>query len=261
MSEKRKILVVDDDRRMLRTICDILRVKGYEAVPASRGEEAVQAVQGEMFDCVLMDLKMPGIDGVTTLKLIKDIAPDTPVVLMSAYASNEQMAAAKLYGAASILTKPIDFQQVLAYLSLLRKKSSILIVDDDPEFSRMLKEILPSSDYHVKTEEDTAKVLSHMEHAYQLLIILDLKSVYGDGLDILKKVCARYPGKPVVLVAGDRNEMSTVIEQGMEMGAYACLYKPFAVETLVGLIKDISRRKHNVLLGEPFQWGGEMMKP
>lgn len=253
MGEKLKILVVDDDRRMVRTICDIFRVKGYEALPAYSGNEAVQVVQREAFDCVLMDIKMPGIDGVAALKMIKGVAPDTPVVLMSAYATDEQLAEAKQHGAASVLTKPIDFQQVLSYLSLLRKESSVLIVDDDLQFSQTLKEVLRSSGYRVNTEEDPAKVLSHMEQEYQLLLILDLKLGDVDGLDVLKKVRARYPGKPVVLVTGERNEISTAIERGMQVGAYTCLYKPFAVDTLVGIIEEISRRKRNAILGEPFQ--------
>ena len=252
MSEKVKILVADDDRRMVRTICDILRVKGYDALPAHSGEEAVLMIQGEKFDCVLMDIKMPGIDGVAALKIIKSVVPDTPVVLMSANANDAQMAEAKLHGAASVLTKPIDFQQVLSYLSLLRKESSVLIVDDDPEFSQTLKEVLQSNGYRVNTEEDPAKVLNHMEEDYKLLVILDLKLGNSDGLEVLKSVRARYPGKPVVLVTGERDEMAAAIEQGMQVGAYTCLYKPLAVDTLIGIIEDISRRKRNALLGEPF---------
>jgi DNA-binding NtrC family response regulator len=253
MSGKPKILVADDDRRMVRTICDILRVKGYDTCPAHSGEEAVQWIKGEEFDCVLMDLKMSGIDGVTALKMIKDAAPATPVVLMSAYATDEQRSEAKQHGAASILTKPIDFQQVLSYLSLLRKESSVLIVDDDQEFSSTLKKVLQSNGYRVNTEENPAKVLGHMEQEYQLLVILDLKLGNADGLDVLKRVRDRYPGKPVVLVTGERNEMSAAIEKGLQIGAHTCLYKPLAVDTLIGIIEDISRRKRNALLGEPFE--------
>jgi DNA-binding NtrC family response regulator len=252
MNVKTKILVVDDDRRMVRTICDILRVKGYETLSAYSGEEAVEMVQREAFDCVLMDLKMSGIDGVTALKMIRDVALGIPVVLMSAYASDEQIAEAKRHGAATVLTKPIDIQQVLSFLSLLRKEDSILIVDDDPEFSRTLKDILQSTRYQVKTEGDPTKVLSHMEQEYQLLVILDLKLGNADGLNILKEVRARYPGKPVVLLTSERDGMSASIAQGREVGAYTCLYKPLAVDTLIGIIEDISCRKRNALLGEPF---------
>lgn len=255
MSEKPKILVADDDRRMVRTICDILRVKGYEPLPAYSGEEAVQLVQREVCDCVLMDLRMSGIDGVVALKMIKDAAPDTPVVLMSAYATDDQLTEAKQLGAASVLTKPIDFQQVLSYLSLLRKESSVLIVDDDLEFSSTIREVLQSNGYRVNTEEDPAKVLGHMEREYQLVVILDLKLGNSDGLDVLKRVRDRYPGKPVVLVTGERDKMSAAIEKGLQVGAHTCLYKPLAVDSLIEIIADISRRKHNAILGEPYQDG------
>lgn len=252
MNEKLRILVVDDDRRMVKTICDILRVKGYEALKAYSGEEAVQLVGGGEFDCVLMDIKMPGIDGVAALKMIKGVSPGTPVVLMSANASFEQTEEAKQHGAATVLTKPIDFQQILSFLSLLRKEESVLIVDDDPAFSKTLKDILQANGYHVKTEADPEKVLGHMEQQYQLAVILDLKLGTADGLDVLKKVRARYPGKPVVLVTGYRNEMAASIEQGMHVGAYTCLYKPLEIDKLMRIIEDISRGKRNALLGEPF---------
>lgn len=252
MSEKSKVLVVDDDRRMVRTISDILRVKGYDVEIAYSGEEAVAKVKSEELDCVLMDLKMPGIDGVDTLKMIKDVSPRIPVILMSAYATEEQVLEAKRCGVAAVLTKPIDFQQVLSFLSLLRREDSILVVDDDPAFSRTLKDILHATGFRVVTEENPAKVLGHMEQQYQLVVILDLKLGNHDGLDVLKSVRARYPGKPVVLVTGYRQEMAASIEQGLQVGAYTCLYKPFAVEELLGIIAEISRKKLGNVLGEPF---------
>jgi two-component system response regulator HydG len=173
---------------------------------------------------------------------------------MSAYATYEQREEAKRNGAATVLNKPIDFHQVLSFLSLLKKEESVLIVDDDPEFSRTLKDILQSTGYHVKTEEDPEKVLAHMEQEYQLVVILDLKLGATDGLDVLKKVRDRYPEKPVVLVTGYRDEMSASIEQGMHVGAYTLLYKPFDMDKLMRIIEDISRRKRTALLGEPFDW-------
>jgi two-component system response regulator HydG len=70
MSEMPKVLVVDDDRRMVRTICDILKLKGYEVESAYSGEEAVGKVKLGGLDCVLMDIKMPGVDGVESLKML-----------------------------------------------------------------------------------------------------------------------------------------------------------------------------------------------
>lgn len=252
MTEKTRILVVDDDRRIVRTTSDILRLNGYDVATAFSGEEAVARVKAEVPDCVLMDLTMPGIDGVDALKRIREAAPDVPVVLMSAYATDEQVREAKRFGAATVLTKPIDIQQVLSFFSLLRREDTIMVVDDDPSFSLTLNDMLESSGFRVVIEKDPAKVLFHMEQRYHLVVILNLKLGGYDGLEILRSVRSRYPGKPVVLVTGYRQEMAASIEQGIQIGAYTCLYKPFATDELLGVIAEISRKKLNNVLGETF---------
>lgn len=252
MGEKTKVLVVDDDRRMVKTICDILRVKGFDAAEAYTGEEAVEKVKSDQSDCVLMDIKMPGINGVEALKLIKGMAPDLPVVLMSAYTTEEQVEEAKELGADTVLTKPVDLQIVFSFLALLRKEESILIVDDDPNFSKTMGDVLRSRGYKVETEADPDNVLSHLEQDYKLAILLDLKLGDKDGLEVLKAVRSRYPSKPVVLVTGYRDEMTGAIEKGLEIGAYACLYKPFEIEGLLETIREISRKKRRNVLGEVF---------
>ena len=131
MREKQKVLVVDDDRRMVRTICDILRVKGYEALPAYSGEEAVNKAKDVGPDCVLMDIKMHGIDGVAALKMIKEISPDTSVLLMSANASEEQVTEAKQNGAAAVLSKPIEVDTLIRIIENLRCRKRIATETSD----------------------------------------------------------------------------------------------------------------------------------
>jgi two-component system, NtrC family, response regulator HydG len=121
MGEVVNVLVVDDDRQMVKTICDILMLKDFKAEPAYSGEEAVEKVKIMELDFVLMDLKMSGIDGVEALNMIKALVPDIPVVIMSAYATEEQVIKAKNYGAYNILSKPVDWQLLLTFLSVVRK--------------------------------------------------------------------------------------------------------------------------------------------
>lgn len=252
MEEKTKVLVVDDDRRMVRTICDILKVKGYEAVEAYTGEEAVDKVKSDHPDCVLMDIRMPGIDGVEALQLIKGLSPDLPVVLMSAYAAAEQVEEARQLGADAVLTKPVDLQMVFSFLALLRKEETILIVDDDPNFSRTVDAVLRSRGYRVETEADPGNVLGHMERDYKLAVLLDLKLGDTNGLEVLKAVRSKYPSKPVVLVTGYRDKMTDSIEKGLRIGAYTCLYKPFVMEGLLDTLRGISRKKRRNVLAETF---------
>ena len=248
MGEITKVLVVDDDRRMVRTICDILKAKGFEASPALSGEDAVEIVNAQRPDCVLMDVKMPGVDGIEALRMMKELAPDLPVVLMSAFVTQEQAEEAKKQGAHAVLTKPIDIQLLLSFLSLLSKEECILVVDDDPLFSKTLKDILQARNFQVETEDDPGKALALMERKYELAVVLDLKLGDSDGLALLRDIRLRYPNKPVVLVTGYGEEMASAIEKGLEIGAYTCLYKPFEMDDLFLVIEEIRVKKLQNLL-------------
>lgn len=256
MGTKIKVLVVDDDRRMVRTICDILTVKGYDPIPAYSGEEAVEKVGSEAPDSVLMDVRMPGIDGVETLKKIAEIAPDIPVVLMSAFATEAQAVEARKLGALSVLAKPVDIQMLLSFFTLLRKEQCILVVDDDHPFCMMITDILQARGYRVEVVSEPGFVLGSLEKDYKLAVIVDLKPGPVNGVDVLKDIRSRYPSKPVLLATGYREEMALLIESGLKIGAYACLYKPFEMDELIGIIEEISRKKLKVVLGEPFAGRG-----
>ena len=251
MRDDLKVLVVDDDRRMVKTICDILLVKGFSATPAYSGEEALDKVTAWQPDCVLMDLKMEGIDGIESLKLLKSVAPNLPVVMMSAYATEEQLQDARKEGAYSILTKPIDIQMVISFLSLLRKEKSILIVDDDPTFCKTLQDILEARGCRVETENAAGKVLDHMEDDYKLLVILNMKIGNANGADLLNEIRAKYPTKPVVLVTSNRDEVCSTLKKGRQIGAYTCIYKPFEADRIIDIVEEVRHMKLKAFLGEP----------
>ncbi|MDD2926609.1 response regulator [Rhodoferax sp.] len=244
-----KILVVDDDRRIVKTTCDILKLKGHEAIAAYSGEEGVEKVKSDPPDCVLMDIKMTGINGVEAMKQMREITPTLPIVLVSAYATDELMEAAKRAGAYAVLSKPLNFPVILSFLSLLGQEESILVVDDDPEFCKTLKDILTLRGFHVETETAADNVMTHLDRNYKLaIVLLDLKLGAVNGVDVLKEVRAKYPTKPVVLVTGYRKEMTDAIERADKIGAYTCLYKPLEMNALFQLIEDIRIRKLQNLL-------------
>lgn len=246
-----KILVVDDDRRIVKTTCDILKIKGHEPFAAHTGEEGVEKVKADTPDCVLMDIKMPGISGVDAMKRMHEIVPALPVVLISAYATEELMEDAKQAGAYAVLNKPIDFQMILSFLSLLHKEESILVVDDDPNFCKTIKDILTLRGYRVETENGPQNVLKAMENSYKLVVVLDLKLGGENGLELLQQIRSKYPSKPVVLVTGYRQEMGGSIEKARQIGAYTSLYKPFETDSLLNLIDEIRINKLQNILVAP----------
>jgi len=94
-----KILVVDDDRGMREFLDIMLTREGYDVKSAGDGKEALTLCGKHTFDLVVTDLKMPKVNGIDFLKGIKEISPETMVILITAYASGETAVAAMKEGA------------------------------------------------------------------------------------------------------------------------------------------------------------------
>ena len=103
------ILVVDDDAGMLETMTDILSEMNFSVAVADDGYKAIELARDGTFDAILLDFKMPGIDGIETLKRIKAFKPNAKVIMLTAYASEITMLDALKEGASEILYKPLDF--------------------------------------------------------------------------------------------------------------------------------------------------------
>jgi two-component system response regulator FlrC len=119
----RRILIVDDDRQMVETLSDVLRLRGWDPEGAFSGEEAIDVLRRGPFAAVVMDIKMPGIDGVTALKRMRDEWPELPVVLMTAHASKDLIVEAEQAGAARVFPKPVEPAVLLQHLDLTLSRS------------------------------------------------------------------------------------------------------------------------------------------
>lgn len=108
------ILVVDDEATMRRSLADILRLEGYHVQMAKSGDEAIQRLQSETYDLILLDLKMPGMSGVEVLRFSARIAPETQVILLTAHGSLESAIEALRLGAQDYLLKPSSPEMILA---------------------------------------------------------------------------------------------------------------------------------------------------
>ena len=247
MNHKLRILVVDDDHNMAKTLVDILRVKGHEAQAAHSGPQALEkAAQGE-FDCVLSDVKMPDMDGVELHRALKARRPDLPVVLMTAYSSDSLVNQGLEQGVIAALTKPLDIGLLLAFFSFLRQERSIAIVDDDPNFCKTLGDLLRTRDFGVTTITDPREALERIGTDKEV-VLLDIKMNSIGGLEILREIRKQYPHLPVILVTGYRQEMAPAIEAALEIGAYTCLYKPVEMDKLFQLLTQIRRQELSKIL-------------
>jgi DNA-binding NtrC family response regulator len=109
------VLVVDDEPGMRDTLMAILELNGYRVSSAPDGETAVTAVREGTFDVVVMDIRMPGRDGVSVLQALG--VPPPQVILMTAYAQEERLLAAVQASAFAIVHKPFDTRWMLGLIA------------------------------------------------------------------------------------------------------------------------------------------------
>lgn len=107
------ILLVDDDSGMVETLSDILRARRYDVVTADSGESAVERVRESAFDVVLMDIQMPGLNGVEALQAMKAMKPDLKVIMMTAFTRDDLVQEARRASAVAVVSKPLELDQVL----------------------------------------------------------------------------------------------------------------------------------------------------
>ncbi len=114
-----RILIVDDEKDILRALEFILSRDGYTVTTASTGEEALEKIKKEEFDLVLTDLRMEGIDGIEVLRRVKELNPLTMVVIMTAYGTVESAVTAMKMGASDYIMKPFINEDVRMRISRL----------------------------------------------------------------------------------------------------------------------------------------------
>ena len=108
-----KIMLVDDEERFLTTTQKVLARKGYNVLTAGGGQEALQILSSQALHVVILDVKMPGMDGVTTLKEIKKLFPLVEVIMLTGNATVESAIDGLKSGAFDYLMKPCDIDELI----------------------------------------------------------------------------------------------------------------------------------------------------
>ena len=237
VNEKHSILIVDDDRGFLETLKSVLEIKGFEVTAAYSGQEAISASKERGFDYLLLDIRMPDINGVDTWMELKKNLPATPAIFMTAYSASELVKKARDEGALEVLSKPLEMEKLLELLEDSPHRS-LLIVDDDRAFTETLKSFLESKSYTVATAFSADEGIRMFEEYPFRSVILDMKLDVGPtGLDVLLAIKALNSTVLVILMTGYRDETKELVETAISRSAYTCLYKPFDPEELIRILE------------------------
>ena len=120
--DKKKILIVDDDKTILTSFSEILQSKGYSIETAESGTEAISKTDKDYFNLVLLDIKLPDMEGIDLLNSIRETNPRMMKIVVSGYASLENSVAALNRGADAYLIKPVDPEELVRIVGEKLKK-------------------------------------------------------------------------------------------------------------------------------------------
>jgi DNA-binding NtrC family response regulator len=128
---KERVLIVDDEQDYSKLLSERMQHRGLMVSTACNGQEALEKIRAEGFDAIILDMKMPAMDGVETLKRIKEVNVDLQVIFLTGYATVEKGVEAMKLGAMDFLQKPAELTELMerieaagTNMKLLREKKS-----------------------------------------------------------------------------------------------------------------------------------------
>ncbi len=239
----RRVLVVDDDRTMVKTLTDVLEMKGFAVGNAYSGEEAVNAAASQPFDVVLMDVKMPGMDGVDAFKAIRQMRPDLMVVLMTAYAAQDRLAEAERCGVWRVLSKPVNVPGLIDLLAgALSQSRPVLLVDNDSAFLKTLSEVLELRGYETVHASSVDEATALMSQKRPVAVLLHTRLGALPVHDTVERVHGVAPSTALILYSGRAEAANEVHAQVPADWVRAYLQKPFAIDEVMRVLDAIGSR-------------------
>ncbi|KKM67502.1 hypothetical protein LCGC14_1470460 [marine sediment metagenome] len=235
---------------MRRTLADILRDEGYQVTTAGTGERAVELCSQENFDVVLMDVRMPGMDGVEAFRQIRRHQEGVRVILMSAYGLEDLKRAALDEGAIAFLAKPLDLEKTVHLIGEVRD-TAILVVEEDESVSAPLQAGLKEQGYRVTVTRSPHDALEMVEQIRFDLIFVDVNLPAMNGLELYLAIKKVTPTSVAIMITGMEEEFEKLAKEAIRRNAYTLIRKPLDIDKTLGLLERITGRRAS----------GDMRKP
>ncbi len=218
-----KLLIIDDDAEFRKNVGDCLAREGYEIIAASSGEEALEKIRSQRPQLILLDISMPGMDGIQTLKEIKQIDEGTFVTVITGLRDEDVTRKALKLGAANVLHKPFNMDFLKRSLKSWSahieakelSKNDILILDYDEKKYKTILEVFIKKGYSLKIIEAVSENCPKVE-ADMLLFRADL--LKEQVFDLLGRYKKSNPNLPI-LVTIDPGTSTGLIEKFESYGS------------------------------------------
>jgi DNA-binding NtrC family response regulator len=238
------VLVIDDNADLAENIAEILEDCGVDVHLAADAKQALDCFDARKWSLVVTDVRMPGVDGLELLSLIKERSPGTPVLVMTGFADRDTIARAHHSGALAVVHKPLDLDAFLELVERIAEaEDAILVVEDDVALCGNLTDILCEQRGvlpHPATSVALARKLAAAVDFKAALI--DLRLPDGNGLVLARELHQRADGsrRPVIVMTGYPEELEAGPDQNDEVREnLVVLTKPFPVPSLLERLREL----------------------
>ncbi|MEW5923121.1 MAG: response regulator, partial [Candidatus Zixiibacteriota bacterium] len=206
-TKKYKLLLVDDEEEFLVSSSKALGRRGFEVDVAPNGVTALEKINDVVFDAIVLDVKMPDIDGVEVFRQIHERYPDMPVILLTGHASVGDAFQTSKEGITDYLAKPIDMDELakrIHHAIAAGKKTAagesgfplidtgepirVMLVDDEVDFLDSLKKVLQRRNMEVYTASGGEQALGMLRDELVDITILDVKMPGMSGMEVLRHI-------------------------------------------------------------------------
>jgi len=252
--QQERILIVDDEKNMRITLTDILRDEGYEVDAAGSGEEAVQLCSKHRYGIVLLDVRMPGIDGVETFRRIRRNQEGVRVIMMSAYSLDDLKEAALDDGAIAFLSKPLDLDQVVKLVGEVND-TAILVVENEESVASILEQELKKQGYRVTLTRTPHDALELAEQIRFDLIFIDAELPMMNGLELYLAIKKCTPSAVAIMISAEEEEFESIAREAVRRTAYTIIKKPLDLDHVLAMLERISRQRVSDHLRKPTDEG------
>jgi len=244
----RSALIVDDNRCLAEDLAEILEAEGYDVRVYSDPNLVLAHAADLSFDVALIDVRMPGVDGVTLQRQLRIHHPEACYVMMTGYSDEDHIAQAWASGVRAVLNKPVPLPALFSALAL-RAPCALLIVEDDPAFRAALCEALADGGYTchpvasaAAAREEAARILAERKGSADgrgLALIVDVRLPDGDGASLGAEL-SELLGAPIVIITGADPERPRryLAEHGTE--PTRVLEKPFSPSEMLRALRDVT---------------------
>jgi two-component system, NtrC family, response regulator HydG len=234
-----RILIVDDDPDICRNLSDILTDLDYTVDFAHDGPSALALVRRRPYDVALLDLKMPGMDGLTLYREIKKQRAATVALLVTAYAGPATAHEALSAGAWKVVPKPVDFPTLLGLVDEALGQPLVLVVDDDRDLCANLWDLLRERGFRVGIAHDARAAAVTLKESTFKVVLIDMRIPDSNGDAVFRIVREANPQARTILITGHRSETDKLVSQVLAEGADTVCYKPFDVPVLLQALERL----------------------